>query len=318
MIHTEREIHPSGVSHQAPGYWYEIEPPSSLRLAPCICNNIIDSFNRPYPPRAEITHYWYNPQAILPKMPSQSDLVAAKQFVFIEDPEEGGQLRTQNRPATQEQRPNITNRVKETSLKAEVRLVSCVHGKMNDSEPTSASLVVIEYHLGCIGGKYRFDSLKTRLAFTGYGPEDHQNRPLITKYEPSIQLEPYASTEVDNIRKLKAEGRLGVTCAPADAGITLGKETEEKYKSMYSASFEAFREYLPDGTTEPYAIEWRFKSNDKTKMGMPEILRVALLLERKNSDKFKCTFTLKLRGDLLSAASDIFKKVFRRAKMMIQ
>ena len=245
-------------------------------------------------------------------MLSQSELIATKQLIFFEDPDECGELRTKNLPPTQEQRPVITNRVKDTPLKADVRMVSCIHGRMSDSEPTSASLVVFEYHVGCMGGSYRCTSLKTRLAFTSYGPEGSQSRPLITAYEPSRQLESYAPIEVEYTKKRKAEGSLGARFAPAEAGITLGGESEEKYKSLHYASFEAFPESPPDGTPEPCAVEWQFRANEKTQMGIPDTFRVALLIERKNLDKFKCTFTLKLHVGRWIAASNFIKKVVGR------
>ena len=246
-------------------------------------------------------------------MPPQDELIAAKQFDLFECPKGSGQTRTKNHPATQDQRTVITNRPK-TSFKVDVRMVSCIHGIMSDSEPTLASLVVFEYHLVCTGGKYRYKSLETRLAFTSYGPEDCQNGPLITAYEPSKQLEKYAPTEVEHTKKWKAEGSLGARFAPADAGITLGGETEEKYKSMSYASLKAFPESPPDGTSEPCAIEWHFEPNETTKMGMPDTFRVAVLIQRKNRDRFKCTFTLELHEGQLIAASKIVKKVFGRAE----
>ena len=245
-------------------------------------------------------------------MPSQSELGVAKQFMFFEDPDEGGQLRTKNFPPTQCQRQVITNRVKGTPFKADVQLVSCVHGKMSDSEPTPASLVVVGYHLGCVKGEYRCKSVETTLEFKSYGSENSHNRPMIRFYEPFRQHAKYERTEVEHTKKGKAEGSLGATFTPADAGLTLGRETEEKYKSSYHATGEAWPYYPQDGIPEPSAVEWQFSQNEKSKTGMPNFFRVAVLIQRKNSDKFKCTFTLNQKAGGRFTAINLFRKVFIR------
>ena len=183
---------------------------------------------------------------------------------------------------------------------------------MSDSDPTLASLVVFEYHLGGMGGGYRYKSVRTRLAFTSYGAEESQNRPLIAKFEPAKQLNKDVPTEVEHKTKRRAEVSLGARFAPAEADLKLGEETEEEYKLPYHASFQAFPESPLDGTSEPYAVEWEFWPNKKTKTGIPDMFRVAVLIERKNSDRFECTFTLKLNVGGWPAVSKALKAVFGR------
>ena len=97
-------------------------------------------------------------------MPNQSELSDPRPYVFFDNLAEGGQFKTKNVPSTEPQRNVITNRGRDTSFKADVSLITYVHGKIDEDGPTPASLVVLVFHVSC-SGRYRYNSLTTSITF---------------------------------------------------------------------------------------------------------------------------------------------------------
>lgn len=241
-------------------------------------------------------------------MPTQSELSASQNYAFFENLEEGGQLKTKNVPSAQAQRDVITNRGKSSPFKADVRLVTCVHGTINEDDSTLASLVVLEYHLACTGKKHRYNSLTTRLAFRSQEPQDLKDEPFVKAYAPFKFSEVMDPVEVEYTKKLTAELSAGLSFTPANAGATLGRETEKKYKLNDFAFGQAFPEFT-DGKSGSDAILWELRENETKGVGVPDTFRLALLIHRANTEKFICKFSLDLHAGIWFAATNSFKKV---------
>lgn len=238
-------------------------------------------------------------------MPSQNDFANAKHFELFEDPTEGGQLMTKNQPSMQTQRPVITNRGKRSPFKADVRLVSCIHGSMSDLDSTAASLVVVEYHLICTG-EHRYTSLVTRLGVQNHRSGDLQDEPFVKAFAPFKHSEKLDSVDVEHSNKRHAEGSVGLSFTPAELNMLVGWEAERRYKIQTSAFGQAIEEYT-DGKMGSDAVVWELKENKTKQAGVPDTFRVALLVQRANSEKFVGDFSLQLHGGLWLAASNGFK-----------
>ncbi|KAK3171141.1 hypothetical protein OEA41_003225 [Lepraria neglecta] len=241
-------------------------------------------------------------------MPSQDDLSAVQQYAFFDNPEEGGRLMTRNVPSTQSQRDVATNRGKRSPFKADVRLVTCVHGKMSEEESTLASLIILEYHVGCTGERYRYNSLDTRLAIRSQMPKDLKDEPFVKAYAPFKLSEVMDPIEVEYTKTGKAEANVGVSFTPANAGITVGRDVEKKYKLNSYAFGHAFEEFT-DGKPGTDAILWEMRENKIKGVGVPDTFRVAILVQRANHDKFLVDFSLDLHAGLWFAATETFKSV---------
>lgn len=243
-----------------------------------------------------------------PKMPSQMELSCVKQYAVLENIEEGGQLMTKNVPSNQAQRNIVTNRGKRSPFKADVRLVACVHGKMSEDTSTPASLVVLEYHLGCTGGRHRYDSVTTRLAFDSAKPKNSKDEPFVKSYAPFKLSKMMDAVEIEHTQKWKAEGNAGANFTPANVGLTLGKESEKKYNLDSCAFGQAFQEFS-DGKSGTDAILWELRENKTKGIGVPDTFRVALLIQRTDSEKFLGHFSLDLHAGIWFAATQSFKSV---------
>ncbi len=241
-------------------------------------------------------------------MPSQEAFQGGQNYDFYDDDGQGGQLMTRNTPSTQAQRQVTTNRGKKSPFKADVRLVTCVHGKMSEDDSTAASLLVFEYHLGCTGGKHRYTSLTTKLAFRSESPQLLIDEPFVKTYAPFKLSEMMDPVEVEYSKKRTIEGNLGATFTPANAGLTLSGESEKKYRRDSCLLGQAFPEFT-DGKSGSDAVLWELKENTIKEIGVPDTFRVAVLIQRATSNKFLCDFTLELHAGIWFAARGHFRKV---------
>ena len=237
-------------------------------------------------------------------MPTQSQLSTSQEWSFFENLNEGGQLKTKNTPPTQAQRGVVTNRGKKSPFKADVRLVTCVHGRMDESDSTPASLLVFEYHLACFGGNRRYKSVNTRLVFESQEPKDLEDEPFIKKYAPfklSAAMDP---VEIDYTETTKVGASAGASFAPANATADLSREFQEKFKIKRYAFGQAFEEFT-DGKSGSDAIQWELQENKAKGEGVPDTFRLAVLLQRADTEKFTCTFTLNLHAGILLSFENI-------------
>ena len=216
---------------------------------------------------------------------------------------------TKNVPPTQVQREVITNRGSRSPFKAHVKLVTCVHGRISEEDPQLASLIVLEYHVGCTGGKHRYNSLTTKLSFQSQVPKGLEEEPIVKAYAPFQLTESLDPIEVERVKRWKAESSLGATFTPANASATLGKESETKYTLNMYAFGQAFTEYT-DGKSGCDAVLWELRENKIRGTGVPDTFRCAVLIQRANSNRFTGEFSLKLHAGIWFAAFEDFKSVF--------
>ena len=241
-------------------------------------------------------------------MPSQAELSSVQQYAVFENNEGSGQLMTKNFPANQAQRQVITNRGKRSPFKADVRLVTCVHGRLSEDKPTPASLIVFEYHLGCTGGRHRYESVTTRLAVSSQVPKEANREPFVMSYAPFKESKLLDAVEIEHTKRWKAEGNAGASFTPANINGVLGRESEKKYVLDASAFGQAFQEFS-DGKAGTDAVLWELRENKIKGIGVPDTFRIALLIQRTNSERFLGHFSLDLYGGIWFAATQSFKSI---------
>ena len=218
---------------------------------------------------------------------------------------------TKNFPSTQAQRSVITNRGAKTPFNADVRLVTCVHGRMDENDPTPASLVVLEYRVLCMGVRHRYNRLNTRLAIQSQVAKDLKDEPFVPlgAYAPFQHSRNIDAIEVEHTKEWEAGASAGASFTPATASINLSRESEKNYKLESCAVGKAFPEHTP-GKSGTDAIVWELQENKMKKVGVPDSFRVALLIQRADSDRFLGHFFLKLHAGIWHALTEKFRDVF--------
>ena len=196
---------------------------------------------------------------------------------------------------------------KKSPCKADVRLVSCVHGVLSETDHTEASLIVLEYHIICTGGAHRYTRLDTRLAFRNQREGEPRREPFVKAFAPFKQSEMLGPVEIEHSKRNTNEISAGLSFTPGELGATLGRESEKTYRLPSFALGQAFEEYT-DGKPGSDAIFWELVENKTKTDGVPDTFRVALLIQRANSEQFLCDFTLGLHGGVWFAVESAFKK----------
>ena len=241
-------------------------------------------------------------------MPSQSELAAPKQYDFFSDFSEGGQLMSKNIPTTEAQRLVVTNR-KKSPYKADVRLISCVHGVLSETDRTEASLIVLEYHLICTGGAHRYTRLATRLEFRNQCQGELRREPFVKAFAPFERSEMFDRLDVEHSKKETNEISAGLSFTPVELGASLSREYGKGYELPSFGRGQAFPEYT-DGKAGSDAISWELVENKTKAVGVPDTFRVALLVQRATSEIFLCDFTLRLHGGVWLTIENAFKKFY--------
>lgn len=215
---------------------------------------------------------------------------------------------SKNVPTTEAQRLVVTNR-KKSPCKADVRLISCVHGVLSEADRTEASLIVLEYHLICMGGAHRYTRLDTKLKFRNQCQGEPRREPFVKAYAPFKQSEMLDPVDIEHSKRKTNELSAGLSFTPAELGATVGRESEKVYKIPSFALGQAFPEHT-DGKPGSDAIVWELMENKTKAVGVPDTFRVALLIQRANSERFLCDFTLNLHGGVWFAVENAFKKFY--------
>ena len=78
---------------------------------------------------------------------------------------------------------------------------------MSEEELKLASLIILEYHVGCTGERYRYNSLDTRLAIRSQVPKDLKDEPSVKAYAPFKLSEVMDPIEVEYTKTGKAEAK---------------------------------------------------------------------------------------------------------------
>lgn len=91
-----------------------------------------------------------------------------------------------------------------------------------------------------------------------------------------------------------------------------GKFTLERTRTrdVFAATTVTGTRRLADGKNfgEPTAAAWTFLENDKRKTGVPDSVRVAILVRREDDEPFKATVSLEADADIATSFSRFFRK----------
>ena len=196
---------------------------------------------------------------------------------------------------------------KKSPYKADVRLISCVHGVLSDTDRTEASLIVLEYHVICTGGAHRYTRLNTRLEFRNQCQGEPRREPFVKAFAPFKQSEMLDPVDIEHLKRKAGEISAGLSFTPGELGATIRRESEKTYQLPDFAVGKSFEEYT-DGKPGSDAIFWELVENKTKAVGVPDTFRVALLIQRANSEKFLCDFALGLHGGVWLAVENGFKK----------
>ncbi|OAL47389.1 hypothetical protein IQ07DRAFT_589611 [Pyrenochaeta sp. DS3sAY3a] len=237
---------------------------------------------------------------------SSSDLLFAEDSPNFEIPiypaGDGAELHFKNDPNDPDQRDTLAQRKGRVKIGCEHKDI--VHGFFSDEVDDLYTLIVVKFRFDPNGIAARIKEAHAVLKFAGteIGKPDPE---VVTMYpDDSYFVEPTKQHE-QVVRGAEAIAGAGAAGAQGSATLKLEKTIDREltdYARVIGSS-EATR-----GFGKKNAIAWDFFENPTAKTGIVTSLQGAVLLKRKNMERFKATLSLEVVADTFSRVTSVFKK----------
>jgi hypothetical protein len=245
-------------------------------------------------------------------MVSQEELSQGEfaEYNLYEAPEHG-QLHSL---PTEEERRMIVDRGKSSDYMIQVRLVSCVHGTLDEVAKKPASLIIFEYRIKSFQEGRAFSSVRTSFTFTeskdsnvvprGYVPG---HGPKVKAFAPFRDPAQFNETFADLMKKGGLKGTIGT-------GSALPVKVEVGGDGSSSAAWK--QRYFDEGTAGlrhddlrhvDNGVEWYIHHNERQNHGVSPLFRLAVLIEREEDELFYGTFSVRVDGGKIWALQERFR-----------
>jgi hypothetical protein len=250
-----------------------------------------------------------------------------------------GEFKTHNATPDEIQREVVTDRGADSYFKVAVRLISCLHGTMGkdgdaeeveeewddedgeDEEDTqNATLLVLEYRIHALKPGHQFSFIRTSFKFVSAPPTKGQepSSPSVAAWAPFHRPARTQETTQDEKSTRKIGGNVGLQSGlPVGAGLNVEFGGEKSHLQQYFQKGAAGR-HFNDTTRLNDTIWWTMEQNQSQNLGVEQVFRVAVLLERKSEADFVGKFKIELQGGFRFAMGELKGKVerfFRRIKL---
>lgn len=207
-----------------------------------------------------------------------------------------------NDPNDPDQRDTLVQRKGRVNIGCEHKDI--VHGYFSHTLDDLYTLIVVKFRFDPNGIAARIKEAHAVLKFAGM--EIGKPDPEVVAMYPDDSYFVEATKQHEQVVR-GAEANAGFGAAGAQAGATLKLEkTIDRETTDYArviGSSEATR-----GFGKKNAISWDFFENPTAKTGIVTSLQGAVLLRRKNMERFKATISLEVIADTFSRVTSVFKK----------
>ncbi|TVY84452.1 hypothetical protein LSUE1_G003801, partial [Lachnellula suecica] len=253
-----------------------------------------------------------------------------------------GQFKTHNLTPDEVQREVVTDRGADSYFKVSVRIIGCLHGALDsgdnqkegnneeeeddededdDEETRPASLLILEYRLHALKPGHQFSFVKTSFKFTSAPATDSlqpPSAPSVIAWAPFHRPARTQETTQDEKSANKFGGNIGLPSGlPVEAGVNAEFGTEKSHLQQYFQKGAAGR-HFNDTTRLNDTIWWTLEQNQSQNLGVEQVFRVAVLLERRSEADFVGKFKIELNGGFLYQKEELlgkFERFCRRIKL---
>jgi hypothetical protein len=219
--------------------------------------------------------------------------------------DEGASFRLQRKPG-EIQHAHIIQEESELSVKAD--LFSVLHGTYTPGGD-AASLIVIDFLFtgsDSRGKRFREATIDVQFALENSKPGGNFD-PVVDKIAPIGSFRMNPSTQQTST-KLSTNATVSGGGGPVTLGVGGGWE---KTRSLDEEDWASISGYLRiEGRLEGSynAARWKLRENGQQKHGIPNILRTAILLVPKSTEKFRAFISIDTIVNVLSSAQQRLKK----------
>ncbi|KFG80251.1 hypothetical protein MANI_011228 [Metarhizium anisopliae] len=252
----------------------------------------------------------------------QENLLNGFEFDIFEASLDQGQTRS-DEPDADAQCSVITDRGRHSKYKVQALLKTCIHGVLDATSKTPASLIIVDYFLSNLEEQGRYSSVTTTFDFEphvqdelglGDGHGNALDTPNIAAYAP-FEAVRWGQTTAQESSKHNLDASIEPEVEGAKAGkIGYAYESTTSHEQRYFTQGLAGRHYVPKGPARGVAdqVWWNMQHNFSQHSGVPPHFRTAILLTRRAEaaeKKFIARFKIAVRGGFwmnMSALVDVF------------
>lgn len=214
----------------------------------------------------------------------------------------GSGFHEKNNPLSPYQRRGVLQR--KGAFNIQCTLLDVIHGKMHPGSKDFATLVVIKFRFEKRRLRRRIMSADISLEFFGLDAES--TRPTVHAIIPHDQ---YAIVETTSHQEKSHEGstnfKIGCFDLVSGGGVyTVRQVTNEDLTDATTVSGST--DLIGYEWGDPNCASWTLLENETRKSGIPSSLQVAVLLKRKDHEKFGCNVNVKCRADFKTRVEKLF------------
>jgi hypothetical protein len=223
-----------------------------------------------------------------------------------------GTVRQKNNPFDPIERSVITDRSPGSPYKIQVVFRTCIHGHLSKQSKTPATLMIFDYRLMITKQDAHFTSVVTSFEFsTPVASGTPGIAPSVIAYAPFEEPFRYNYSDSEERRLDSTTLRM----APAYQGVTAGEaswthEGESTYNKRFFDQGLGGRHF--DAQERAYKVWWNLTNNKRQAAGVSPTFRVAVLVERKDYEKFEAKFTIAAEGGLGYKFQHLIDRFIRR------
>jgi len=219
--------------------------------------------------------------------------------------DEGASFRLQRKPG-EIQHAHIIQEESELSVKAD--LFSVLHGTYTPGGD-AASLIVIDFLFtgsDSRGKRFREATIDVQFALESSKPGGNFD-PIVDKIAPTGAFRMNPSTQQTST-KLFANATISGGGGPVALGIGGGWEKTRSLDEEDWATMSGYPRIEGRLSGAHNAARWKLRENEQQKHGIPTILRTAILLVPKSTEKFRAFVSIDTSVGIISSAQQRLKK----------
>jgi hypothetical protein len=213
---------------------------------------------------------------------------------LVPEGDSNAEYRLRNEYAGQIERPNILDYG--TNLNVQGDLMAVVHGTMTPGGDP-ATLIIADFQFTSLALPRRFRQALITFLFKDTNSKD-ENPPEVLKIAPQGIFSMNKTEKTQTIQR-GANVSLGAGFGPANGSIGFNWSLSETKTKHDQATLSGIKTVINRGRPPKNAARWSLHENDDGVQGIPNFVRLAILLRRKTSEKFLAVVVVQASVDFM-------------------
>lgn len=220
---------------------------------------------------------------------------------------EDSTFRTENASSSDLERRSVVERTG-GNIHIQLQLLDVRHGKYDDDDSSEATLMVFRFRFDPQKSSSR--AIRATVTFEFFPSRVNGQSPVIDAIAPEGRFTVAPTKDQESTTK-GTELNLSAPGVPIIGASLTAKLERAKTRDISDATIIAGSMNLGTGKNKgDYTVAaWNLQENKHRKNGIPDSAKVAILLQRKNSEPFTAKVNVKATCDLLTRLQDSFRSI---------